>query len=99
MSLWSLLRRLLSFPSRSSSSSHSPFADHASLPPFPFLSSTPSPSPSPFPAAYQTVPAALAKLRSAGYKIVSVDTCLDSQGEYPYAYVGEPGVRDDSWHC
>jgi len=42
---------------------------------------------------------AVGQLQGKGYQIVSVDTCLGSDGEYPYQYVGEPGQQDGSWTC
>jgi hypothetical protein len=42
---------------------------------------------------------AVGQLQGKGYQIVSVDTCLGSDGEYPYEYVGEPGQQDGSWTC
>lgn len=45
------------------------------------------------------MPYAIPKLQNAGYRLVSVDTCLGSDGVWPYEYVGEPQERDDSWHC
>jgi hypothetical protein len=50
-------------------------------------------------AAFQVVPYAVPRLQGAGYQLVAVDTCLGSEGEWPYVYVGEPGTPDDSWTC
>lgn len=47
----------------------------------------------------QLLPYAVPKLEAAGYQIVAVDTCLGSDGEWPYVYVQEPGTRDSSWTC
>lgn len=47
----------------------------------------------------QVLPYAVPRLQQAGYQIVSVDTCLGSEGEWPYEYVGEPGEPDGSWVC
>lgn len=49
--------------------------------------------------ANQVVPYAVDRLSSAGYQLVAVDTCLGSDGEWPYYWIGQPGTRDDSWHC
>jgi hypothetical protein len=38
-------------------------------------------------------------LKKAGYKLVSVDTCLGTGGEWPYVKVGEPQKRDSTWVC
>ena len=42
---------------------------------------------------------AVPKLKAAGYNLVAVDTCLGSDGEWPYVWVGNPGTRDSSWKC
>jgi len=42
---------------------------------------------------------AAGQLQGKGYDLVAVDVCLGSDGEYPYQYVGEPGVQDGSWTC
>jgi hypothetical protein len=47
----------------------------------------------------QVLPYAVPKLKAAGYKLVAVDTCLGSSGEWPYAYVGPPQQRDSTWVC
>ncbi|KAK4684272.1 hypothetical protein P7C73_g5922, partial [Tremellales sp. Uapishka_1] len=45
------------------------------------------------------LPYAVPKLQAAGYDLVAVDTCLGSNGEYPYVYLSEPGTPDDTWTC
>lgn len=40
---------------------------------------------------------AAGQLQGRGYQLVSVDTCLGSDGEWPYEYVGEP--QQGSWSC
>ncbi|KAK8864144.1 hypothetical protein IAR55_001390 [Kwoniella newhampshirensis] len=47
----------------------------------------------------QVLPYAVPRLESAGYRLVSVDTCLGGNGEWPYEYIGEPGTPDGSWTC
>lgn len=47
----------------------------------------------------QVLPYIVPKLKAKGYQLVSVDTCLGSSGEWPYAYVGQPGLRDGNWKC
>ena len=47
----------------------------------------------------QVMPYAVPLLKNRGYQLVSVDTCLGSNGEWPYTWVGQPGVRDSTWHC
>ncbi|KAJ7116601.1 carbohydrate esterase family 4 protein [Mycena epipterygia] len=39
---------------------------------------------------------AIKKFQAAGYKLVTVAECL---GLEPYAFVGQPGTRDDTWDC
>ena len=46
-----------------------------------------------------TIPYAIPRLEKAGYQIVAVDTCMGSQGEWPYEYMGEPGQPDSTWVC
>ncbi|WRT66748.1 uncharacterized protein IL334_003711 [Kwoniella shivajii] len=45
------------------------------------------------------LPNSVWKLQQAGYQLVAVDTCLGSDGEWPYEYIGEPGTPDGSWTC
>ena len=47
----------------------------------------------------QVLPYAVPLLQNAGYQLVAVDTCLGSNGEWPYTYVGAPQARDASWVC
>lgn len=47
----------------------------------------------------QVVPWGLDQLTGRGYKLVSVDTCMGDEGEWPYQWVGNPGQRDGSWKC
>lgn len=47
----------------------------------------------------QLVPFALTAFKNKGYGIVSADTCLGSDGEWPYVYIGPPGTRDSTWKC
>jgi hypothetical protein len=47
----------------------------------------------------QVLPYAVPLLQAAGYELVAVDTCLGSDGEWPYVYVGEPQERDSTWVC
>jgi peptidoglycan/xylan/chitin deacetylase (PgdA/CDA1 family) len=47
----------------------------------------------------QVMPYAVPLLKKAGYKLVAVDTCLGSGGEWPYEYVGAPQQRDSTWTC
>ncbi|ORY24583.1 putative deacetylase [Naematelia encephala] len=47
----------------------------------------------------QVVPYAISTLQERGWQLVAIDTCLGSNGEWPYEYVGEPGTPDDTWHC
>jgi hypothetical protein len=47
----------------------------------------------------QVLPYAVPLLKKAGYQLVSVDTCLGADGEWPYVYVGAPQQRDASWTC
>ncbi|KAL1408064.1 hypothetical protein Q8F55_004861 [Vanrija albida] len=47
----------------------------------------------------QVVPFSVPKLTCQGYSLRSVDTCLGSNGEWPYQYIGPPGNPDGSWHC
>jgi hypothetical protein len=49
--------------------------------------------------ANDVIPNAVTTLRNKGYQLVAVDTCMGSQGEWPYQYVGQPQARDSSWHC
>ncbi|WWD18831.1 hypothetical protein CI109_103286 [Kwoniella shandongensis] len=49
--------------------------------------------------ATQVLPYAVPRLEGAGYRLVSVDTCLGGNGEWPYEYIGEPGTPDGSWTC
>jgi len=49
--------------------------------------------------AYDVLPYAVPRLQGAGYQLVAVDTCLGSDGEWPYEYIGEPGSPDGSWYC
>jgi len=46
--------------------------------------------------AKQVLPYAIAELKKAGYKMVSVAECL---GMSPYQKVGSPATRDSSWKC
>ncbi|KAJ6514764.1 carbohydrate esterase family 4 protein [Mycena vulgaris] len=46
--------------------------------------------------AHQVLPYAISKLQGAGYKLVSLATCL---GLPAYASVGTPGKPDASWKC
>lgn len=48
---------------------------------------------------FDVIPYAVPLLKNRGYQLVSVDTCLGSEGEWPYQYVGPPQQRDASWHC
>jgi len=48
---------------------------------------------------FDVLPYAVGRLQGAGYKLVAVDTCLGSGGEFPYVKVGEPQARDSTWHC
>ncbi|KAL7420479.1 hypothetical protein Q5752_004429 [Cryptotrichosporon argae] len=47
----------------------------------------------------QVIPYAVPQLLGEGYQIVAVDTCLGSDGEWPYVYVQEPGTPDSTWTC
>ncbi|KAF8173587.1 carbohydrate esterase family 4 protein [Mycena galopus ATCC 62051] len=47
--------------------------------------------------AYQVLPYAIAKLKAAGYNLVSLATCLG--GVEPYHSVVTPGPADPSWRC
>jgi len=46
---------------------------------------------------YEVIPHALSV--TGGLAKVSVDTCLGSDGEWPYVWTGNPGQRDGSWRC
>ena len=46
---------------------------------------------------YDVVPHALSVTGSL--QKVSIDTCLGSEGEWPYYWVQNPGNRDGSWTC
>lgn len=46
--------------------------------------------------ADEVVPKAIAILKQAGYRLVSVSECL---GVEPYDYVGGRTERDDTWTC
>jgi hypothetical protein len=48
-------------------------------------------------AVYEVIPHALSV--TGGLAKVSVDTCLGSDGEWPYVWTGNPGQRDGSWRC
>lgn len=48
---------------------------------------------------HQVMPNVVPRLKGAGYQLVSIDTCLGSQGEWPYTWVGNPTPRDASWVC
>lgn len=48
-------------------------------------------------AVYDVVPHALSVTGSL--QKVSIDTCLGSEGEWPYYWVQNPGNRDGSWTC
>jgi peptidoglycan/xylan/chitin deacetylase (PgdA/CDA1 family) len=43
------------------------------------------------------VPYGVTKLKDQGYQLVSVNTCIGDQGEWPYEWVGEPQSGD--WQC
>lgn len=43
------------------------------------------------------VPYGVTKLKDQGYQLVSVNTCIRDQGEWPYEWVGEPQSGD--WQC
>ncbi|WOO78040.1 Chitin deacetylase [Vanrija pseudolonga] len=47
----------------------------------------------------QVLPFAVPKLQCQGYSLRAVDTCLGSNGEWPYQYIGPPGTPDGSWKC
>lgn len=46
---------------------------------------------------YDLIPYALSVTGSL--RKVAVDTCLGSNGEWPYYYIGQPQARDGSWVC
>ncbi|KAJ7662978.1 hypothetical protein B0H17DRAFT_1093143 [Mycena rosella] len=46
--------------------------------------------------AHTVLPYAISKLQGAGYKLVSLATCL---GLPAYVSVGKPGTPDSSWKC
>jgi len=47
-------------------------------------------------SVYEVLPYAIAKLKGAGYKLVTVAECI---GKDPYQNVGEPQKRSPSWQC
>lgn len=53
-----------------------------------------SPEPS---TVFDTLPYAVSLLQNKGYQLVAVDTCMGSQGEWPYQWIGQP--QSGSWQC
>lgn len=49
------------------------------------------------PLAAGVVGYAAGQLQGRGYQLVSVDTCLGSDGEWPYEWVSEP--QPGAWTC
>lgn len=47
--------------------------------------------------ANDVVPYGISLLKNKGLELVSVDTCLGSQGSWPYEYIGEP--QSGNWQC
>lgn len=47
--------------------------------------------------ANDVVPYGISLLKNKGLELVAVDTCLGSQGSWPYEYIGEP--QSGNWQC
>ncbi|KAJ9094274.1 hypothetical protein QFC21_006100 [Naganishia friedmannii] len=47
--------------------------------------------------ANDVVPYAVSELKKKGYQLVAVDTCMGSEGEWPYEWVGQP--QTGKWQC
>ncbi|KAJ9099381.1 hypothetical protein QFC20_005734 [Naganishia adeliensis] len=48
-------------------------------------------------SAFDVTPYAVDRLRNRGYQLVAVDTCMGSQGEWPYRWIGQP--QSGNWWC
>lgn len=47
--------------------------------------------------ANDVVPYGINLLKGRGYELVAVDTCLGSQGSWPYEWIGQP--QSGGWQC